>query len=84
LPCLVYYRRIVRREWHEVTRQITMTTRKELVAALRSRYGSATSGNRIGILDEYAALVGYHRKHAIWLLREQPGATKGRRELNRF
>lgn len=54
-----------------------MTTRKELVAALQLRYRSATFGDRIRILDEFVALTGYHRKHAIRLLREQPGATRG-------
>ncbi|EUC20696.1 UNVERIFIED_ORG: hypothetical protein BDU10_9714 [Burkholderia sp. CF145] len=60
-----------------------MTTRKELVAALQLRYGSATFGDRIRILDEFVALTGYHRKHAIRLLREEPGAAKGTRERNR-
>jgi hypothetical protein len=48
-----------------------MTTRKELVAALQLRYRSATFGERIKILDEFVALTGYHRKHAIRLLREE-------------
>jgi hypothetical protein len=61
-----------------------MTTRKELVAALQLRYGSATFGDRIRILDEFVALTGYHRKHAIRLLREEPGAAKGTRERNRL
>jgi hypothetical protein len=61
-----------------------MTTRKELVAALQSRYRSATFGDRIRILDEFVALTGYHRKHAIRLLREEPGAAKGTRERNRL
>ncbi|CAN7734614.1 hypothetical protein LJR267_009198 [Paraburkholderia hospita] len=30
------------------------------------------------------ALTGYHRKHAIRLLREEPGAAKGTRERNRL
>jgi hypothetical protein len=42
-----------------------MTTRKELVAALRLRYRGAGFGDRIRILDEFVALTGYHRKHAI-------------------
>jgi hypothetical protein len=42
-----------------------MTTPKELVAALQSRYGSATFGDRIRILDGFVALTGYHRKHTI-------------------
>jgi hypothetical protein len=42
-----------------VTRQISMTTRKELVAALQLRYRSAAFGDRIRILDEFVALTGY-------------------------
>ena len=42
-----------------------MTTRKELVAALQLRYGGATFGERIRILDWFVALTGYRRKHAI-------------------
>jgi hypothetical protein len=61
-----------------------MTTRKELVAALQLRYGSATFGDRIRILDEFVALTGYHRKHAIRLLQTQPGAAKETRERNRL
>jgi hypothetical protein len=61
-----------------------MTTRKELVAALQLRYRSATFGDRIRILDEFVALTGYHRKHAIRLLREDPGAAKGTHERNRL
>ena len=47
-----------------------MTTRKELVEALRVRYGGAAFGERIKILDEFVALTGYHRKHAIRVLRD--------------
>ena len=56
-----------------------MTTRKELVEALRLRYRSAASGDRTRILDEFVALTGYHRKHAIRVLRgELAPATEGR------
>ena len=48
-----------------MTRQISMTTRKELVEALLERYRSAAFGDRIKILDEFVAVTGYHRKHAI-------------------
>ena len=47
-----------------------MTTRKELVEALRARYCSAAPGDKVKILDEFVALTGYHRKHAIRALRE--------------
>ena len=46
-----------------------MTTRKELVEALRLRYRSAVFSDRIKILDEFVALTCYHRKHAIRVLR---------------
>jgi hypothetical protein len=61
-----------------------MTTRKESVAALQLRYGSATFSERIRILDEFVALSGYHRKHAIRMLRAKPGAAKGTHERNRL
>ena len=54
-----------------------MTTRKELIGALRARYGSAAFGDRIKILDEFVALTGYHRKHAIRLLRDDGSTENG-------
>ncbi len=54
-----------------------MTTRKELVEALRVRYRGAAFGDRIQILDEFVALTGYHRKHAIRVLREEIATAKG-------
>lgn len=46
-----------------------MATRAELVAALRERYVGAGRTARSAILDEFVATTGYHRKHAIRLLR---------------
>ena len=40
-----------------MTRRISMTTRKELVEAMRLRYRSAAFGDRIKILDEFVALT---------------------------
>ena len=65
---------MVRREHHNVTRQ--MTTRKELIQALRVRYRGATYGDRVKILDEFVATTGDHRKHAIRLLGGQGFAGK--------
>jgi hypothetical protein len=56
--------------------RISMTTRKELTEALRTRYHSATFADRIKILDEFVALTGYHRKHAIRVLREEAASPK--------
>lgn len=61
-----------------------MTTRKELVEALRVRYRSAAFGDRIKILDEFVALTGYHRKHAIRVLREEAATAKAARTRNRL
>lgn len=61
-----------------------MTTRKELVEALRVRYGGAAFGERIKILDEFVALTGYHRKHAIRVLCEEVTKTSAARARNRL
>ena len=46
-----------------------MATREELVEAVRGRYGSARRAEKTQILDEFAAVTGFHRKHAMRLLR---------------
>ncbi len=53
-----------------MARRISMTTRAELVAAVSERYHGAIRVERSRILDEFAAVTGYHRKHAIRLLSE--------------
>ena len=55
-----------------------MATRKELVGALRVRYCSAATRDKIKILDEFVALTGYHRKHAIRVLREEVTSKEAR------
>ncbi len=46
-----------------------MATKSELVTALGTRYGSAEKAEKTRILDEFVAVTGFHRKHAIRLLR---------------
>src|SRR3954470_23491363 len=53
-------------------RRLSMATRAELLEVVRERYGKARPAERRLILDEFVAVSGYHRKHAIRLLR-QPG-----------
>jgi hypothetical protein len=65
-------------------RPISMTTRKELTEALRARYRSATFGDRIKILDEFVALTGYHRKHAIRVLGEDATGVRAVPVRNRL
>ncbi len=58
-----------------MARRISMATRAELLGAVGARYRDAARAERSLILDEFAALTGYHRKHAIRLL-----AGSGRRK----
>jgi hypothetical protein len=51
-----------------------MATRAELLVVVRERYGRARPAERRLILDEFVAVSGYHRKHAIRLLRP-PGSS---------
>jgi hypothetical protein len=65
-------------------RRISMATRDELVGAVSERYGQASRVERGRILDEFAAVTGLHRKHAMRLLRggtpsRQFGPRPGRR-----
>ena len=55
-----------------------MTTRKELVEALRARYRDAAVADKVKILDEFVALTDYHRKHAIRVLREEVNSKEAR------
>jgi hypothetical protein len=50
-------------------RTVSMATRRELVVAIRGRYASVRRREKVKILDEFVALTGFHRKHAMRLLR---------------
>ncbi len=45
-----------------------MAGRTELLEAVSTRYGGARRLERSRILDEFVAVTGWHRKHAIRLL----------------
>lgn len=51
---------------------ISMQTRKELTAALRTRYKAGSRGEKTRILDEFVKTTGYHRKHALRLMSNEP------------
>jgi hypothetical protein len=57
-------------------RRVSMTTRDELITALSRRYGETGRIERGRILDEFVAVTGYHRKHAMRVLRS--GSTGSR------
>jgi hypothetical protein len=50
-------------------RRISMATRDELITAIADRYSRADKTERSRILDEFTAVSGFHRKHAMRLLR---------------
>jgi hypothetical protein len=66
-------------------RRISMATRDELVAAIAERYSRADRTERGRILDEFTAVTGFHRKHAMRLLRDgQPNRRSGPRPGRRI
>jgi len=60
-------------------RQVTMATRDELVEAVRERYASGGRDEKTRILDEFVAVTGFHRKHAMGLLRSEQAVRRGPR-----
>lgn len=49
-------------------RPVSSETRRELTAAIAERYRTADRSSKKAILDEFAKVTGYHRKHAIRIL----------------
>ena len=50
-------------------RQISMATMDELVAAIGDRYARSGRVDKGRILDEFVAVAGIHRKHALSVVR---------------
>ena len=55
---------------------ITAATRRELTDAVMERYQRASAAERRRILDEFVALTGFHRKHAIRVLNTKEQTAK--------
>ncbi|MBF5089847.1 transposase family protein [Novosphingobium sp. NBM11] len=53
-------------------RKVSMATRRELIEAVGARYRSADRASKGKVLDEFVAITGFHRKHAMRLLRAEP------------
>ena len=49
-------------------KRVSQQTRDELIKALGARYEQGGREDKARILDEFARITGYHRKHAIRLL----------------
>src|SRR5215211_7665151 len=61
-------------------RRVSMATRDELVAAVIERYRKGRRAEKGRILDEFVAITGFHRKHAMRVLR---GGAANRRSAPR-
>jgi len=61
-----------------------MGTRREVITAVGHRYRNASRTDRTAILDEFVALTGYHRKHAIRVLTGTPHESRQETGRNRF
>ena len=66
------------------TQKVSKEARAEVIGALRERYQQAAKQEKSKVLDEFVAVTGCHRKHAIRLLADsgvaRPGAVAvGRR-----
>jgi hypothetical protein len=52
-------------------RKVSMATRRELVEAVGERYRGADRASKGKVLDEFVAVTGLHRRHAMRILRQQ-------------
>ncbi|MEX3672412.1 transposase family protein [Paraburkholderia phenoliruptrix] len=59
-----------------MTRQLSMTTRRELTEAVGERYRRSDRNEKREILDEFVHVTGYHRKHAIRVLCREPRPSR--------
>jgi hypothetical protein len=64
-------------------RRVSMATRNELILALSKRYNESDRFEKGRILDEFAAITGYHRKHAMRVLRESTGNPREKQPRQR-
>ncbi len=55
---------------------VSKEARQELIEALRQRYWVATKKEKTRILDEFVAVAGCHRKHAVRLLNTRESVSR--------
>jgi hypothetical protein len=64
-------------------RKVSMATRRELVEAVGERYRGSDRGNKGKVLDEFVAVTGLHRKHAMRILRQTVPSRQKERPARR-
>lgn len=57
---------------------MSQQSKRELVEAIRERYLKASKPEKTKIIDEFVATTGYHRKHAIRLLKRGSSNRQGK------
>ena len=65
-------------------RKVSMATRRELVEAVGERYRAADRTSKGRVLDEFVAVTGLHRKHAMRILREKAPSRQTARPERRI
>ena len=60
-----------------MTGDISLATRTEVLGAIRSRYREAPKKDKSRMLDEFVAMTGCHRKHAVRLLGQSENGSIG-------
>jgi hypothetical protein len=58
---------------------MSLNSKRELVDVVRARYLKASKGEKQKILDEFTSVTGYHRKHAIRVLRNRVSRSRRRK-----
>src|SRR5882724_6829865 len=58
-----------------MAKRLSGSARRELVAAVRARYGASAPSVKREILREFSAITGYHRKSAIRILNDDGGES---------
>src|SRR5215467_12887006 len=58
-------------------RQLSVETRRELIEAVAVRYRAGDRREKKDILDEFVKLTGFHRKHAIRVLKKSARQAAG-------
>src|SRR5262245_48689815 len=65
-------------------RQLSLATRRELIQAIVERYRTSSRIEKQKILDEFIELTGFHRKHAIRVLRQKAARASAKPQRSRI
>src|SRR5512134_3959741 len=58
---------------------MSLKSKRELIEAVQPRYLKANKTEKQKMLDEFTSVTGYHRKHAIRVLKNRVSKTKRRK-----